>query len=72
MRAEQTEKIVGGEEIGVVHANDDTWRDLLHCSADLKDFIFRFVDDLLFDFQVVEVEDESPVEIALTRQRAAR
>jgi hypothetical protein len=38
----------------------------------LRDGIFLLVNDLLFDFEIVEVKQKSPIEIALASQRTNR
>ena len=67
---ERTKKIIGREEIRIVDSYDNFRWNLLRGIAHLENRIFRFVNDLLLDFQIIEIEHKTPVEIAFSRQRA--
>ena len=67
-----TEKIICQEKIRIVDTNDDSRRKFLGDISHLKDRIFLLVNDLLFDFEVVEVEQKSSIEIAFASQRSDR
>ena len=63
-----TEEIISRDYIRIPHLEEQfTWR-LDFGFINSKGRILHFINNFIFCFEIVEVEDKSPVEIALARQ----